>query len=49
MTVSTAADGHGRYEFAIAPDLPGNWGVTASWEGDSDHEGAKSQAVFLSV
>lgn len=49
MTVSTAVDGHRRYEFAFAPDLPDNWGVTASWEGDSDHEGIESQAVFFSV
>ncbi|MEN3051953.1 MAG: zinc dependent phospholipase C family protein [Candidatus Methanosuratincola petrocarbonis] len=49
MTASTVADGHGRYEFAFAPDLPGNWGVTASWEGDVDHEGAESQTVLFSV
>jgi hypothetical protein len=39
-TVTTGSDG--SYSSSYSPDAVGSWSVTASWNGDSLHEGASS-------
>jgi hypothetical protein len=45
--VSSTSDG--SYSDTYTPSVPGNWKVTASWEGDSTYEGAASSEVSFTV
>jgi len=46
-TVTTGSDG--RYSDSYALDATGSWSVTASWEGDSKHNGAASALRSFAV
>jgi hypothetical protein len=46
-TVTTGSDG--SYSDSYTPDAAGTWSVTASWVGDSTHNGATSSTRSLTV
>jgi hypothetical protein len=46
-TVTTGSDG--SYSDSYTPDAAGTWSVTASWTGDSTHNGATSSTRSLTV
>ncbi|MEM2939715.1 MAG: Ig-like domain-containing protein [Candidatus Bathyarchaeia archaeon] len=46
-TVITGSDG--SYSDSYTPDAAGSWSVTASWEGDSTHEGATGPSKSFTV
>jgi len=41
--------GDGSFQDVLTSDQPGKWSVHASWDGDLDHEGAKSNTVEFNV
>ncbi len=45
----TVATSSGNYTYEFEPDHAGKWQVTASWDGDSDHEGATSNIASFNV
>jgi len=46
-TATTGSDG--SYSDSYVPDVTGSWSVTASWNGDSDHQAASSQSPSFNV
>jgi len=46
-TVTTSSDG--SFSDSYKPDVIGAWSVTASWEGDTTHEGASSSSKSVTV
>lgn len=48
-TRSATTDEEGRFSDNFIPNTSGNWSVTASWAGDSNHLGASSQSVYFKV
>jgi len=49
FTRTTSASSEGRYSDTYTPDIPGSWGVKASWSGDTDHKGAESSWASFTV
>lgn len=47
ITVTTGSDG--SYSDSYKPDATGSWSVTASWDGDSTHDGASSESKSFTV
>lgn len=47
--VSMESKTDGSFEDSFIPENTGLWKVTATWEGDDDHEGTTSTAVTFSV
>lgn len=48
-SLKVAADSTGYFEYIFATDVPGVWGVSASWPGDSDHDADESYIVYFPV
>jgi len=46
-TITTGSNG--RYSDSYTPDMAGSWSVKASWEGDSERQGAYSQSTSFNV
>jgi len=40
---------HGSFQDVYAPEMPGTWGIKASWAGDEDHNGNESLQVPFNV
>ena len=45
----TCTTNPGDYSDTYTPDVEGSWSVTASWDGDSTHEGASSSSKSFTV
>jgi hypothetical protein len=48
-TVTVVTDDDGEYRDTYVPAKEGEWGVEASWSGDSNHNGADSQRLSFRV
>jgi hypothetical protein len=49
FTRTVTTDSAGAFTDNYAPDVAGLWNVSASWQGDWNHEGATSQTVSFTV
>lgn len=49
LTKTVMASKEGTFEDSFTPNVDGEWGITASWEGTEDHKEATSQSVTLTV
>jgi hypothetical protein len=47
--ITTTSNSTGGYSIEYTPDMAGNWTVTASWQGDENHEGATSDPATFTV
>jgi len=47
--ITTTSNSTGGYSVEYTPDMAGNWTVTASWQGDENHEGATSDPAAFTV
>lgn len=48
-SLKVATDSTGYYEHIFAPDIPGVWGISASWPGDNEHDADESYTVYFPV
>ncbi|MGQ9514880.1 MAG: hypothetical protein ACUVTL_07535 [Thermoproteota archaeon] len=46
-TVLNSLDG--TFTDTFTPDVPGQWSIKASWQGNNDHNGATSDVITLTV
>jgi len=49
FTGTTSSGADGSYAYVLTCDMGGSWTVTASWAGDSDHQGASSSLLTFTV
>ena len=49
LTRAVRTDQDGSFSDSLSPEDVGTWQVSASWQGDATHAGAKSEAVMLQV
>jgi predicted phosphodiesterase len=49
ITRTVTASSDGNYSDSYVPDVEGSWGVTASWNGDSTHDGSSSSLISFTV